>query len=162
MWKRRDPMSIGTSTGKYGKVREKWRECASRNCGNDVPWLLRISKSTEIRDGELHTYIIRFRAGSANIAAIPPVLILSFSLCLCLPPPFSPSLILLGPADGFPHAHVPRGRPGGIMNETRTEKGETEYVSRPSYSRFRPALAQARAITSIIEGVGCRKFYYHH
>lgn len=69
------------------------------------------------------TYIIRSRAGSTNIpAAIPLVLILSLSISLRLPPYYPPSLILLGPADGFPHAHVPRGRPGEIMNETRTGK----------------------------------------
>lgn len=110
----------------------------------------------EIANYMYYSFSGGFRKYSSRDTAGPYSLFISVSLC---PPP---SLILLGPADGFPHAHVPRGRPGEIMNETRTEKGETEYVSCPSYSRFRPALAQARAITSIIEGVGCRRFYYHH
>lgn len=110
----------------------------------------------------IRTYIIRSRAGSTNIpAAIPPVLILSLSVSLRLPPYYPPSLILLGPADGFPHAHVPRGRPGEIMNETRTGKERRDRMCFTSVIFSFPlgagtsARAHARAITSIIKGVGC-------
>lgn len=93
-------------------------------------------KHGETRDGELHILFVLERVPQIFQPRYRLVLILSLSLSSRLPPSFPPSLILLGPADGFPHAHVPRGRPGEIMNETRTGKGETECVSRPSYSRF--------------------------
>lgn len=130
-----------TSTGSAGEV--------MRMCKPEL-WQRRSTVVENFqKQGDLGwriTYIIRSRAGSANIpTAISLVLILSLSLSLRLPPSFPPSLILLGLADGFPHAHVPRGHLGEIMNETRTGKGEAECVSRPSYSRFRPARWHKRA-----------------
>jgi len=152
---------------RVAEVWERWRKCASWNCSNDVLQLLRISKSKKTWDGELHTLFVLGRIPQIlqpwyHRSLFSLYLCLSLSLSLSFSLSFPLSLILLGLADGFPHAHVPRGRSGEIMNETKTGKGETECVSRSSYSRFQLTLAQARAITSIIKGMDCRKFYYRY
>lgn len=165
----RETMRSEYRNGNMYICRKEYRKCerddANAQAGiatMTLSTLLRISKSTETRDGELHT---RYYSFSTNIpAAIPPVLTLSLSVSLRPPPYYPPSLILLGPADGFPHAHVPRGRPGEIMNETRTGKERRDRMCFTSVIFSFPTLAQVRpralAITSIMKGMGCTEFYY--